>query len=164
MTKKTADMRTYHREWSRAKRQGDPEYAEKRKQYRLANYERVREQERRSKEKRREKDREQSREYMRRKRREEPELMREKNRQAHYRAKYKMSVEEGEVMFKAQGSACAICRTQDNNGRRWHTDHCHTSGRVRGILCNHCNLMLGHARDNPTTLIAAAKYLCNSEE
>lgn len=161
---KTQDMKAYQREWARENRSGDPDYAEKRRQYRLANYERVREQERRSKEKRREIDRAHNREAMRRKRAENPEYMREISRRADHKSKYGITLEQKQEIFVAQGSCCAICATTDNRGRTWHTDHCHTTNRVRGVLCNHCNLMLGHARDNPYILAKAARYLANPTE
>lgn len=54
-----------------------------------------------------------------------------------------------------QGGKCAICP----NGLAYAVDHCHTTGKVRGYLCSHCNLMLGHAQDNPEVLRRAAQYL-----
>jgi len=64
-------------------------------------------------------------------------------------------------MFAAQGSVCAICLGSSPNkgGQDWVVDHCHTSLKVRGILCHHCNILLGGAKDNPTTLSAAITYL-----
>ena len=63
-------------------------------------------------------------------------------------------------MWSAQGEMCAICNTKENKtSRKWHLDHCHTSLRVRGVLCHHCNIMLGNAKDNPAILEAGAKYL-----
>ena len=63
-----------------------------------------------------------------------------------------------------QKDRCAICLTDEppvsaGVRERWHIDHDHETGQVRGLLCRGCNLMLGHARENPDTLIAAAAYL-----
>ena len=43
-------------------------------------------------------------------------------------------------------------------------DHCHRTGRVRGILCRECNLLLGHARDDTNVLKAAIDYLDRRRE
>ncbi len=40
-----------------------------------------------------------------------------------------------------------------------HVDHCHKTLKVRGLLCQECNLSLGLARDNPETLRRLADYL-----
>jgi hypothetical protein len=74
-------------------------------------------------------------------------------------AKYGLTMEAYEAMLAAQGGACAICRRTEPTGKGWHIDHCHTTNRVRAILCHHCNLMLGHALDEPALLRAAANYL-----
>ena len=53
---------------------------------------------------------------------------------------------------------CEICdKYLEDADKR--IDHCHETGRFRGILCDIHNLMLGHAKDNPSTLYAAIKYL-----
>lgn len=44
-------------------------------------------------------------------------------------------------------------------GRAFHIDHDHDTGVVRGLLCNLCNLLLGHARDQQDVLRAAIEYL-----
>jgi hypothetical protein len=63
-------------------------------------------------------------------------------------------------MLAKQGNMCAICCTPKTASiKRFAVDHCHSSGRVRGILCARCNSILGHSRDNIETLKAAIRYL-----
>jgi hypothetical protein len=73
--------------------------------------------------------------------------------------KYKMSLEDYERMLKAQGGVCAICYQPNPGGKRLAVDHDHATGRVRGLLCQACNLALGFMRDNAARLNAAAYYL-----
>lgn len=55
---------------------------------------------------------------------------------------------------------CDICGTHESqDGRALHIDHCHTTNKVRGILCTNCNKMLGLVGDDPERLRAAARYL-----
>lgn len=76
---------------------------------------------------------------------------------------YGIEVSAFREMLAGQGGACAGCgvkyRHQLPAADGWHIDHDHETGMVRGILCRHCNLMLGFAKDNPTTLRRAAEYL-----
>ena len=72
---------------------------------------------------------------------------------------YGITFEEKQAMFEAQGRRCAICRGIDTSKRPWHVDHCHVTKKVRGILCGHCNIMIGRARDSREVLIRAAAYL-----
>jgi len=84
----------------------------------------------------------------------------------HKRAKsYGLTGLELERMEAAQGHACAICLSSQNRGYRGKErisldiDHCHTTGKIRGLLCNACNRMLANAKDKPALLRAAATYL-----
>ena len=71
-----------------------------------------------------------------------------------------LSVEQYRAILQRQGSRCAVCREPLGDTRRdRHIDHDHVTGAVRGILCPSCNLMIGHARDDPTVLAAAIAYL-----
>jgi len=70
-------------------------------------------------------------------------------------------------MLAAQGNKCAICGTKDPATHRTkHTpepafcvDHCHKTGRVRGLLCGYCNTGIGKLRDNPDIMRRAAQYV-----
>lgn len=72
--------------------------------------------------------------------------------------RYGVSPEEFDVMIKRQQGKCAICLKIDN---KLHIDHCHTTGRVRGLLCGNCNRALGLLKDNTTFLAKAIEYLNN---
>lgn len=75
------------------------------------------------------------------------------------RRKYNLTPEQYDALFKAQGFHCAICPAVTPGGNGWCVDHCHDTGKVRGILCRSCNIMLGHAKDSPAILQAAIDYL-----
>lgn len=57
--------------------------------------------------------------------------------------------------IKATVTECVIC----GNEEPLVVDHDHKTGKVRGMLCNHCNRGLGHFRDDPELLEFAAQYL-----
>lgn len=61
-------------------------------------------------------------------------------------------------MLEAQEYVCAICQGIDEN-KFLAVDHCHETGKVRGLLCLKCNTGLGYFRDNVYSLKKAAKYL-----
>ena len=78
--------------------------------------------------------------------------------------KYSISVGEYRQLFDRQGGVCAICgkpETKAIKGSVCHlsVDHDHQTGRLRGLLCRACNLVLGYASDNPQVLRRAAKYI-----
>jgi hypothetical protein len=72
---------------------------------------------------------------------------------------YGITSECVEELREAQGNLCAICREPLANGQFCHVDHDHTSGRVRGVLCNRCNTGLGKFLDDAGLLRKAAHYL-----
>lgn len=68
------------------------------------------------------------------------------------------TVEMYEAVKRAQDNACAICRKKIEGNLR--SDHKHTvPPKPRGLLCDGCNLILGHAKDSPSLLDSAAAYL-----
>jgi len=76
---------------------------------------------------------------------------------------YGMTYEQYLSLLIDQSYSCKICARQLEVGGaktlRPHVDHCHSSGSVRGILCNSCNRALGYFKDNTQTLANAIKYL-----
>lgn len=62
-----------------------------------------------------------------------------------------------EDMRHEQGGACAICR--EAFVKVPHVDHNHSTGQVRSLLCGSCNQGIGHLKDNPERMEAAAAYI-----
>lgn len=82
-------------------------------------------------------------------------------RKHHLLKTFGVTLEEMEQLLAKQGWVCAICGEpiSDKRGYAPHVDHDHESGRVRGILCFHCNTGLGQFKDDPARLLAAIHYL-----
>lgn len=66
-------------------------------------------------------------------------------------------------MLAEQGGVCAICGGRNSRGQDLHIDHCHATGRVRGLLCGLCNRGLGMFRDSVPTLAKAIGYLLDAD-
>ncbi|MFE5866619.1 endonuclease VII domain-containing protein [Streptomyces virginiae] len=58
-------------------------------------------------------------------------------------------------MIAAQGGLCCLCL----RAPAVHVDHCHKTGRVRGVLCFNCNVGLGLLKESPDRIRRAAEYL-----
>jgi hypothetical protein len=68
-----------------------------------------------------------------------------------------ITVEDYDKMFIAQSGRCAICHCESTKALA--VDHCHTTGKVRGLLCTSCNTGLGLFKDNLELLEKAKLYL-----
>lgn len=82
------------------------------------------------------------------------------------RKKFGITADDYFAALDLQGGGCAICGELKPGGRpradgqiRLAVDHCHTTGRVRGLLCRRCNIVIGKVRDRPILLIRAVLYL-----
>lgn len=65
-------------------------------------------------------------------------------------------------ILEKQNNVCAICGCEEQNAKhrsRFYIDHNHTTGKVRGLLCNNCNFAIGHLKDSIALLENAIKYL-----
>lgn len=77
--------------------------------------------------------------------------------------KYGLTRLDFENLLKSQDHKCAICFNEITWGdRKTHIDHCHTTGKIRGILCEQCNKGLGCFKDNENALRNAINYLLKS--
>ena len=76
--------------------------------------------------------------------------------------KYGITGDDYDRMLAEQNGCCAICGSSnsgDSRGGRFHVDHCHASGIVRGLLCIDCNHGVGKFRDSESRLQSAIEYL-----
>lgn len=73
---------------------------------------------------------------------------------------YNITIEEYNVLLYNQNFKCSICEIHiDNLTKKLHVDHDHTTGRIRGLLCHHCNTGLGLFKDSEDLLNKAVRYL-----
>lgn len=97
----------------------------------------------------------------RRKRPEIRERYRKTFRTWDLKKRYGLTYEQYNALIESQSGQCAICGGDllGLDSRKVHVDHCHDSGQVRGVLCHHCNMLVGFARNSPTVLAKAIEYL-----
>jgi hypothetical protein len=126
--------RISHHFWSKMKRETDPEWVEKYRQFR--------------------------RDYENKRYNEDAEWRSHRNRR---RVLMKYDLPEGgyDAMLKAQDGKCGICKSTEPRSRsdKFHIDHCHKTGKVRKLLCGPCNTGIGSLGDNPDLLRKAAVYI-----
>lgn len=65
-------------------------------------------------------------------------------------------------MRNDQNNLCKICG-QPEERRNLSVDHCHKTGKIRGLLCSKCNTALGLFGDNVKSLLSAIEYLKSNE-
>ena len=76
--------------------------------------------------------------------------------------KYGITSEAFAALMLAQSECCATCKKPfdwDDKQTKPHIDHCHASLKVRGILCNRCNTVLGLVADDAALLSSLSRYL-----
>jgi hypothetical protein len=90
----------------------------------------------------------------------------EKCRAGFIKRKYGITIEDYQNMLVKQNNVCAICFKEDMtieaNSMRLKglcIDHCHVTNKVRGLLCNKCNPMIGYSKDSIKLLESAISYL-----
>lgn len=97
--------------------------------------------------------------YMREYRKRRPRNVRD----TELKKQYGITLNDWEAMHAAQGGVCAVCKSceyeKSSRYANLAVDHCHATGKVRGLLCNACNRAIGFLRDDPKTARALADYL-----
>ena len=102
---------------------------------------------------------------------ENPELDKKNRRERYFKSTHGITMAERSAMIEKQNGQCAICgkvpvlSPKPQNGREEALciDHCHRTGKVRGMLCDRCNTALGIFQDSETILQAAINYLREHE-
>jgi hypothetical protein len=74
-----------------------------------------------------------------------------------------LTLEEFGLMLSQNNNSCWICNTSFKTIPEAKIDHCHTTGKVRGLLCSNCNTALGLIKDNATVLNNMIHYLKNTK-
>jgi hypothetical protein len=69
---------------------------------------------------------------------------------------YGLTSQDVKALWASQDRRCAICRRPNV---KFHVDHCHSTGKIRGLLCSNCNTALGLFGDDSERLRSAAAYL-----
>lgn len=82
-----------------------------------------------------------------------------RNRRDRLRDIHGMTLDEFDALWVEQIGLCAICHNKLPLDPKVHVDHCHATGRIRGLLCRGCNVGLGNYKDDRTRLLNAASYL-----
>lgn len=85
----------------------------------------------------------------------------EYSRRSNLKRNFNITPEEYDMMLAKQVGVCAICKQAETSKRTTFlaVDHCHTTGAIRGLLCNNCNRGIGLLKDSPELLQAAKVYL-----
>lgn len=95
-------------------------------------------------------------------RRKNPDKYREIGRKSEHNRRmrrYGVNAEWYAQQLSIQHNLCDICKDPLVPGRSTHIDHNHSTGLVRGLLCHHCNILIGNAKEDINRLMQAITYL-----
>jgi hypothetical protein len=90
-----------------------------------------------------------------------------KKREYNLKRLYGITLDDYDRMLQDQQGSCKLCGTLDPGGRQsgrgkvhvFFVDHCHKTGRIRGLLCNTCNKAIGQVGENLDFFTNAIIYL-----
>ena len=81
------------------------------------------------------------------------------NKKYNIEKNYKISYNSYLTLIKSQNGNCQICKNILKIDKNTHLDHCHYTGKIRGVLCGKCNTGIGQFNDSTELLKSALKYL-----
>jgi len=102
------------------------------------------------------------REYSKVWRKNNPERRRAIKRKYDLKRAYGMTEDQYNFMLQAQNNCCDICKKESSRTKKLHIDHCHKTGKIRGLLCSNCNTTLGLVKESLEILQSIANYLRKS--
>ena len=84
----------------------------------------------------------------------------QKYKNHHYKSNFNITLDDYHNMLSTQNSCCAICgKHKSENKLNLSVDHCHKTGKIRGLLCSNCNFGIGNLKDSIINLQKAILYL-----
>jgi hypothetical protein len=83
-----------------------------------------------------------------------------KHRQRSAAARYGITVPEYLALIESRSGVCDACGLV--SAKTLHIDHCHATGKIRGVLCHNCNTALGNVKDDPRRLRSLIDYLAKA--
>ena len=95
-------------------------------------------------------------------RKQNPDFVRERNKGYYFKKKYGITTQQLAEMWASQDGKCGNTGCMDvlvRGKAGFAVDHCHQTGKIRGLLCMRCNVSLGNVKDNTTKLFGLIKYL-----
>jgi hypothetical protein len=99
--------------------------------------------------------------YSKKRREANPELFRKRQRATSLKRLYGMSENDYQKLLILQNGQCGLCG-KFSNSKRLSVDHCHQTGKIRGLVCPSCNFLLGYIEKYWQLLDKAKIYLNNS--
>lgn len=69
-----------------------------------------------------------------------------------------ITLDDYKKLSEQQNHVCKICKNPEKNNKRLAVDHCHDTGKIRGLLCFTCNMGIGYLKHNPELIKIAALY------
>ena len=87
-----------------------------------------------------------------------PDKVKQQRRKTRLKTNYNLTELQYAEMLVNQNGCCALCKGTDEN-KHLAVDHCHATGKVRGLLCINCNTLLGKVHDDILLLQNMIDYL-----
>ena len=108
-----------------------------------------------------EKKKQRSKEWYHRVKAEQPNKFPKQRREAKFKRVYGITTDEYLEMLQIQNYKCVTCgkEHEETDQEKLRVDHCHTTGKVRGLLCHHCNISLGLLKENIQVLESLKAYV-----